>query len=410
VSVDTVTDYTPAEDDRIARKVEGHIMVPCYLTKACAPGGSFRFDKRGLPRRMGVTSAPFVCNIPRSALDPASPPKARASLYGHGLLGRASEIDAGNVKSMSNDHNFVFCATPWAGFANEDIAHIVSVLGDFSGFNTVADRMQQGFLNMLFLGRAMIHPGGLSAQAAFQKNGQSVLNTRRLFFDGNSQGGIMGGALTAVAPDFDRAALGVPGMNYSTLLQRSVDFDTYAAIIYPSYPRVIDRQLWLSQIQLLWDRGEANGYAHHMTGDPLPDTPRHNVLMHVAFGDHQVSDTTAEVEARTIGARAYRPALDAGRSPWPRLQMIPSIGSFPFSGSAIVFWDPGPVRTVGADTEGTSAPPQTNTPNRTGDDPHENPRATPSAQSQKSEFLKVGGRMVDVCGGKPCYAAPYIGP
>jgi hypothetical protein len=32
-------------------------------------------------------------------------------------------------------------------------------------------------------------------------------------------------------------------------------------------------ELWLSQIQLLWDRGEANGYAHHMTSDPLPNTP-----------------------------------------------------------------------------------------------------------------------------------------
>ncbi len=410
VSVDTVTDYAPDQDDRIARKVEGRITVPCYLTNACAPGGRFSLDSRGLPRRMGVTSAPFVCNIPRSALDPASPPKARVSLYGHGLLGRASEIDAGNVKSMSNEHNFVFCATPWAGFANEDVPHIISVLNDFSSFNTVADRMQQGFLNMLFLGRAMIHPAGLSAQAAFQKNGQSVLDTTRLFFDGNSQGGIMGGGLTAVAPDYDRAALGVPGMNYSTLLQRSVDFDVYAAILYPNYPRVIDRQLWLSQIQLLWDRGEANGYAHHMTSDPLPDTPRHSVLMHVAFGDHQVSDTTAEVEARTIGARAYRPALDPGRSPWPRLQMVPSIGSFPFSGSAIVFWDTGPVRTVGAETDGTSAPPEANTPNRTGDDPHENPRATANARTQKSEFLKVGGRVVDVCGGKPCYAAPYTGP
>ena len=338
------------------------------------------------------------------------PFRRAASLYGHGLLGRASEIDAGNVKSMSNEHNFVFCATPWAGFANEDIPHIISVLGDFSGFNTVADRMQQGFLNMLFLGRAMIHPGGLSAQAAFQKNGQSVLDTTRLFFDGNSQGGIMGGALTAVAPDFDRAALGVPGMNYSTLLQRSVDFDTYAAIIYPSYPTVIDRQLWLSQIQLLWDRGEANGYAQHMTTDPLPDTPRHTVLMHVAFGDHQVSDTTAEVEARTIGARAYGPAVDPGRSPWRRFQLIPSIGSFPFNGSAIVLWDTGPVRTVGTDTEGTDAPPSTNTPNRTGDDPHENPRSTPSARTQKSEFLRVNGRVVDVCGGRPCYAAPYTGP
>jgi hypothetical protein len=409
-TVDSVTDLTPAEDTLIARKVSGTVTVPCYITNACAPGGRFSFDSSGLPRRMGTMSARFYCNIPRSALDPASPPKARPSLYGHGLLGKPTEIDAGNVKAMSNEHNFVFCATAWAGFSEEDLPHILSVLTDFSGFNTMADRMQQGFLNMLFLGRAMIHPQGLSSNAAFQKNGQSVLDTTRLFFDGNSQGGIMGGALTAVAPDFDRAVLGVPGMNYSTLLQRSVDFDAYAAVIYPNYTKALDRQLWLSQVQLVWDRGEANAYAHHITSDPLPNTPRHTVLMHVAFGDHQVSDTAAEVEARTIGARAYQPALLAGRSPWPRLQMIPSIGSFPFGGSAIVFWDPGPVRTVGTETEGTSAPPATNTPNRTGDDPHENPRSTPSARVQKSEFLKVGGQVVDVCGGKPCFAAPYTGP
>jgi hypothetical protein len=410
VTVDSVTDLTPAEDPLIARKVQGTMTVPCYLTQGCAPGGSFSFDSRGLPRRMGTTTAKFFCNIPRSALDPASPPKARPSLYGHGLLGKADEIDAGNVKAMSNEHNFVFCATPWAGFSSDDVGHIISVLGDFSGFNTVADRMQQGFLNMLLLGRAMIHPQGLSAQPAFQKDGQSVIDTTRLFYDGNSQGGIMGGGLTAVAPDFDRAVLGVPGMNYSTLLQRSVDYDTYSAIITPSYPKAIWTQLWLGQIQLLWDRGEANGYAHHMTSDPLPGTPRHTVLMHVAFGDHQVSDTTAEVEARTIGARAYTPAVLPGRSPWPRFQMIPSIGGFPFGGSAIVMWDTGPVRTVGTETQGTDAPPPTNTPNRSGDDPHDNPRATPSARVQKSEFLKVGGAVVDVCGGRPCFAAPYTGP
>jgi hypothetical protein len=68
------------------------------------------------------------------------------------------------------------------------------------------------------------------------------------------------------------------------------------------------------------------------------------------------------------------------------------------------------VRTVGTVTEGTNAPPVTNTPNRSGDDPHGNPRSTPSARIQKSEFLKVGGQVVDVCGGKPCFAAPYTGP
>ena len=46
-------------------------------------------------------------------------------------------------------------------------------------------------------------------------------------YDGNSQGGILGGALTAIATDWTHSVLGVPGMNYSTLLQRSSDFDTY---------------------------------------------------------------------------------------------------------------------------------------------------------------------------------------
>ena len=56
-----------------------------------------------------------------------------------------------------------------------------------------------------------------------------MIDAQRLFYDGNSQGGIMGGALAAVAPDFDRAALGVPAMRYSILLPRSVDYDPFRA-------------------------------------------------------------------------------------------------------------------------------------------------------------------------------------
>jgi hypothetical protein len=393
--IDSVTDLTPADDDRIARRVDGTITVPCYLTNGCAPGGQFTFDRRGLPEQHGTTTATFTCRIPRSALDPADPPPARPSLYGHGLLGSPSEVNAGNVRSMANEHNFVFCATAWAGFAQEDVPNVISAITELSRFNTVADRMQQGFLNQLMLGRLMIHPQGLSSNAAFQANGRSVIDTNRLFFDGNSQGAIMGGALTAVAPDFERAVLGVPGMNYSTLLQRSVDFDLYSQLLYPAYPDEGTRQLAFALIQLLWDRGEANGYAEHMTDRPLPDTPEHTVLLHVGFGDHQVSDTTAEVEARTIGARGHQPVLDPGRSPWTRFQLIPPLGRHPFKGSAIVMWD-----------SGTPAPPITNTPNRAGDDPHDNVRATPAARVQKSEFLKIDGRVVDVCGGAPCHAVP----
>ena len=394
-TVTSVENFTTAQSSTIAREVFGTFTVPCYLTKQCEPGGEFTFDKRGLPKRQGTMTASFICRIPRSALDPANPPKARPSLYGHGLLGDPDEVEAGNVSDMANEHNFVFCATHWAGFSGQDLGNILTSINDFSNFHTVADRMQQGFLNFLFLGRLMIHPDGLSSNAAFQKSGKSVIDTRRLFYDGNSQGGIMGGGLAAVAPDFNRAVLGVPAMNYSTLLQRSVDFDEFAAFIYPSYPDESTRQLMFAVLQLLWDRGEADGYAQHMTTDPYPNTPAHTVLMHVAFGDHQVSDTAAEVEARTIGAFGYQPVLDPGRSPWRRFQMIPPIPKFPFGGSAIVMWD-----------SGTPAPPITNTPNRAGSDPHSRPRSTPAAREQKSEFLKINGKVVDVCGGKACHAVP----
>jgi hypothetical protein len=102
-TVDTVQDRTAAEDDRIARRIEGTITVPCFLTNGCQPGGRFTFDRRGRPEQRGTTAFRYYCNIPRSALDPAAPPKARAALYGHGLLGDPAEFDASNVKSMSNE-------------------------------------------------------------------------------------------------------------------------------------------------------------------------------------------------------------------------------------------------------------------------------------------------------------------
>ena len=141
------------------------------------------------------------------------------------------------------------------------------------------------------------------------------------------------------------------------------------------------------------------GYAHHMTSDPLPGTPAHQVLLHEAFGDHQVANVATEVEARTIGAALHTPALDPGRhsdvTPYYR---IPVIGAYPYAGSALVVWD-----------SGSPTPPTTNTPPRPGADPHGHPRNTPSARDQKSEFLKIDGKVVDVCAGKPCYANGYTG-
>jgi hypothetical protein len=265
----------------------------------------------------------------------------------------------------------------------------------------------------------MIHPQGFSSAPAFHVDRTlstpSVIDTSHLYYDGNSQGGIMGGALTALSPDFTRAALGVAAMRYSLLLPRSVDFDQFKALLYPNYPDELSRPLILSLIQMLWDRGEPNGYAHRMTGHPLAHTPPHRVLINVALGDHQVSNFGSDVEARTIGASAHVPILDPDR--WPNVDVlfgVPPITSYPFAGrSAIFYWDIGPVRpdpNNPGETIGVPPPPLANVPNRAGEDPHGAPRGAPLAELLISHFLRPNGVATDVCGGEACHAGGWTGP
>ena len=184
-------------------------------------------------------------------------------------------------------------------------------------------------------------------------------------------------------------------MNYSVLLPRSVDFDVYATILNPAYPKQSDRPLVLGLAQILWDRGEPDGVAAHMTDRPAAEHARApGAACRSAFGDHQVSTFQAEVEARTIGARVHQPALPpaarrsrrrCGASGAPRARS---------PARRIVLWDAG---------AGTVAPPPlTNSPPRDRARPARFPRSTPAAREQKSQFLRAGGAVVDTCGGAPC--------
>jgi hypothetical protein len=427
--VTNVTNLTPSDPHGAenVREVTGTFEVPCYLNQPGCPSGS-RFDlgPDGLPRRVpgNTMTARFTCNIPRSAVqDDGSggfevAHEVRPSLYGHGLFGSFGEVHTRNVRQLGNDHGVMTCATDFIGMAEEDVGpEAVPALLDLSKFPALPDRLQQGFLDFMYLGRLMIHPDGFASDSAFRFDGQSAIDTQALFYYGNSQGGIAGGALTALSPDFTRSVLYVPGMNYSTLLTRSVDFSDYALILYPSYPIEGERPLLLSMIQMMWDRGEPDGYANHMTTDPLPNTPSHKVLVEMAFGDHQVANVATEVEARTIGAPLRRPALDAGRIPdaeASNFYAIPTLGSLSgpaANGSGMFVWDIGPKRSGG--TLGTDPAPITNTApdDSFGVDPHDTViRQTPEVRAQIASFIDLNGMITDPCGSTPCYAAGWTGP
>jgi hypothetical protein len=428
-TVTSVQNFTPAEDPEMARRVRGTFEVPCYLVPDCAPGsfvpphpaGRFELGPDGLPSQSGTWTANFDCAIPRASVDDPGASPGRPQIYGHGLLGNATQAVSGSQQLLAQTHNFVICATDEIGFSQSDIPNVAgNILPNLSNFPELTDRVQQGLLNELYLGRLMIHSDGFLSNGAFHVDVADVgsaptIDNSRLYYNGNSQGGILGGALTAVAPDFTRASLGVPAMNYSVLLNRSIDFDLYRVFLDPAYPSRLTQQLALTLIQMLWDRSDPNGYAHRMTTNPLANTPPHEVLMNVAFGDHQVTTWQADVEARTIGAQIHDPVVFDGR--WPGVDVawgIPRIAAYPFTDSAIVYWDSGPLRANPTPPPlmiGTDPPPIENLPNRSGVDPHGDPRVAPAEMQMVSDFLMPDAlsAITDTCLG-PCFAGGYTGP
>jgi hypothetical protein len=369
------------------RVVKGTVEVPSFLTGRGEPGTVLNNGDAvdGIPEQNGILDVPFTCVLPRA--EGGTP--MLSALYGHGLLGSQAEGETVG-KALATPLGAAVCATDWIGMSSSDLSAIIDMIKDMSAFRMMPDRLQQSMVNFLFLGRALIHDDGFAADEAFQIEGTPMVG-EELTFVGNSQGGILGGALSAVATDWERVFLGVPAMNYSTLLQRSIDFDRFAPLMEEPYPDPLDYQVVLGMVQMLWDRGENNGYAWHVTADPLPGASPKQVFAFAAFGDHQVPNVATDVMARTMGLSLRAPGLAPGRSTdadpfWG----IDTIGALPFRGSGYVMWD-----------FATPAPPTQNLPNREGDDPHGKGSADARVVEMVIRFLRTG-EIVDVCDAGPC--------
>jgi hypothetical protein len=263
------------------------------------------------------------------------------------------------------------------------------------------------------------------------------MNTDQAFYDGDSQGAIIGAAATAVSQDWTKAVLGVGGMNYSTLLNRSVDFDPYYSVMQQAYPSPVDQQIWFGLIQMLWDRGEASGYVQHLTGRNYDLTPKHDVLMTVAFGDHQVATITADNMARTLDIPVYTPELpgdvapvlgipdragqvaDAGGVAPQRANQdrnffdLDPIRKFPATGSALFYWYFGTLPppqgnitpTMSPEYEATCAGAAAST-NPACIDPHGLVRRQDAVIAQKKAFFATPGEILNACRFEPCTGRP----
>lgn len=90
----------------------------------------------------------------------------RSLVYGHGLLGSSTQVNS--FGALANSFNYTMCATDWIGMSSSDVPNVVKVLGDFTTFKTMADRLQQGMLNFQVLGRLLNSPEGFMTDPAFE--------------------------------------------------------------------------------------------------------------------------------------------------------------------------------------------------------------------------------------------------
>jgi hypothetical protein len=293
-------------------RLEGTFQAPLFTT---FDGAGSRLNLvGGMPAQNGFADVPFVVDIPRSAVAAANPGStpapARATLWGHGLLGDRFQLGA--LSQLANLHNFVVAAVDMQGMSNDDIfPSVLPAIGDASLFHTIPERLHQGFLNHLLLGRLLADPvNGLDSDPHFQvgASGAPVVDTTQVFYSGGSQGGIFGAAIMGIAEDFKRGFLAVPAANYSTLLQRSVDFLPFLGLQQNSYPDVLDRAVIYPLIQQLWDRGEPQGYLPHILPGDLSSPPvPHEILIHMATNDCEVSNVATEIMVRSLGIAQLRP-------------------------------------------------------------------------------------------------------
>jgi hypothetical protein len=378
---------TETSDVDGVRTIEGTFEIPNFLTGDGGPGNTFVLDGDGLPTQstdVPMYPARFRCVIGSDAPHPVV-------LYGHGLLGDRSEVDffAGTASLLAG------CATDWIGMSSEDIPTVVEILADQGRFNEQADRLQQGQLAFQLLGILVNNPRGFATDPAFQGvDGTPLITNQNTTFLGNSQGGILGGAASAISTEWNRAVLGVPAMNYSLLLTRSSDWPQFQAVYDASYTDPVDRVLGIQLAQLLWDRGENQGYAQHLTSNPYDGFESKSLVLIGAFGDHQVANVATDALARTIGAAIHRPVLRDGRSAqaepfWGIDTIDDGEATAPAS---YVMWDYGT----------PESPPNNSAPNEIdhGKDPHGAGSEEPGVLMQALTFLLTGELNVS-CDG-PC--------
>ena len=297
------------EDPNIAHTLRGTFKAPNFMKDVVIAGTAgdpkaivcrrWNMNDKGELVQNGWREAQLWIRIPHAAMDGTPHDLLH---YGHGLNGSGNETYSSWAGPNANTRKFIYIANSMIGMSNEDDDMILQILQDLSLFPCLTERVTAGVVEHLVLERTLKdHGTALLSKALtdFLKKDTKIVTTGKVFWSGNSQGGIYGQTVTAVSQDIVRAHLGQAGLDYSLLLERSVDFADFSGLLSAYYPNRNEYAFLLSYMQLLWDYVDPVTHTRHIEFDPLPNTPTHEALVVVHPGDFQVDAMTMEIAARS---------------------------------------------------------------------------------------------------------------
>lgn len=382
----TITKVEENPNSDSLRIVHGTFTTPSFMTDddANTKAHELVFDAAGKPKLQRNYEAPFTMIIPKSAVGKKLP----LMLFGHGLLGNGDDILGG--QKFANDKGYILFATDWIGLSKTEnplstvgSGAIADALKSFNHVAWVTDRLQQSIINAMVLAQTvrgkMVNDPVMSDTGMM--GGTPIGDPAQLVYWGISLGGIMGNALMGYEPDITRAVLGVPGGNWSLMIQRSSQWPQFKLLLGGSYPDYLDVQLLLALAQMRFDFSDPITTASRVILDPLPGSPKKQILIHLAVGDSQVPNLSTDLTARTEGIPLLGPTA---RQAWGLPETMPP------QPSGMVAWD----------IHAMPLPGDTNMTPTSDNGAHGGIHSLPKLQDQLDHFLRQG-EVIWTCDG-PC--------
>ena len=363
------------DDDKLYRRIRGTFTAPQYLESQNPPALIVRGND-GTPQYVEDSEIPFTMVIPQilADLNESGP----LVVFGHGFLG-TGEGSSDYLGGWAEEYKVSFVATDLYGWSSSDFDTLGLGMIDPSYFQHQAERIEQALINKMAMIRTF--KGVCSDLDEMYSDGTNLVNSTDVHYMGYSLGGIYGASVVAVSPDIDRAVLWVGGSGFSTFVERSTNFATFADLFSHSaaYPDRNDRALLLGVMQQMWDCSDPETFLSFANDGYDSIVEPFSFLSIISVNDAQVPGISSDRAARTAGI----PVLDSSaRLPYGVTQQ-----AGPISGSAIVYWD-----------GGYDAMPESNSPPPVGDagKAHNEIGVIEDVNEMVKEFLHTG-IVIDTC-------------